>query len=229
MLKILLHSVNQFCIDSFQRSAKNHSVELIITSNEADLFEHCSLQFDGYMISADFDYTQRAISTIRGINPRLPIVSISHPNTKKCMPSQIDLNYVVHGAAATDNDTNSILCFIEYQFRLYSIINSLSPPRMNEIYFGEGFKYDVVYRTFYLNGIALKRFSTKEGKLLEMLAKNYRSVIKRDLLLEEVWHKTDIYSSRSADVHISKLRNFFKEYDLDLSIKNISGVGLILE
>jgi DNA-binding response OmpR family regulator len=135
----------------------------------------------------------------------------------------------VHGAEATDPATHSILSFIEEQSRMYARIKSLTPIKPNEVYFGEGFRYDVLYRTFYLNNIELKRFSTKEGKLLEILARNYRKVIKRDIVLEEVWHKTDIYSSRSSDVYVTKLRNFFKEYDLNLTIKNISGVGLILE
>ena len=230
MYTILLHSANQFCIDSFQRSAKKIGYGLIVTSDEKSLFEHCSFQpLDSYIISTEFDYAQRAINTVIGINPSAPIVSIAHPNTKHVLPIHVDVHYLVHGVEATDPATHSILSFIEDQSRMYSRINSLTPAKPNEIYFAEGFKYDVLYRTFYLNTIALKRFSTKEGKLLEILARNYRSVVKRDTMLEEVWHKTDIYSSRSSDVYVTKLRNFFKEYDLNLTIKNISGVGLILE
>jgi hypothetical protein len=230
MLKILIHSVNAFCTDSFLRTAKNNSVEYIITSDEKTLFEYCTLQsLSGYIISSEFEYAQRAIDTIKGTNPGVPIISISHPNSKDIVRKNVDLTYLIHGAEATDAATNSILLFIEHQLSLYSRLKSLTPTPLNEIYFGEGFKYDVIYRNLHLNSIELKRFSAKEGKLLEVLARNYRNVVKRDALLEEVWHKTDIYSSRSSDVYVTKLRNFFREYDLNLTIKNISGVGLLLD
>ena len=75
----------------------------------------------------------------------------------------------------------------------------------------------------------ITKLSEKQGGILEMLASNYGNAVKKDLILEKVWRKNDYYSSRSMDVYITGIRKIFKENKIKLQIKNISGVGLILE
>jgi len=230
MIKVLIHSANQFCIESFNRSAEKNSFECIITSDEKTLFEYCSFKpLDAYIISSEFEYAQRAINTIRGVNPGVPIVSLSHPNTVNTYPTKVDLNYLISGTNGIDYATYTILSFIVEQTKIYDRIKDLTPKKSNEVYFGDGLKYDTMYRSVYLNGILLRRFSVKEGKLLEILSLNFGKIVNRDSLMNDVWGNADIYISRSFDVYITKLRNFFREYDIKLQIKNISGVGLVLE
>ena len=75
----------------------------------------------------------------------------------------------------------------------------------------------------------IKKFSIKEGGILEILASNYGNVVKKEIILEKLWRKNDYFAGRSMDVYISYLRKTFKDNKIKLSIKNIAGIGLILE
>ena len=75
----------------------------------------------------------------------------------------------------------------------------------------------------------VEKLSAKKGGILEILAINYGEVVKKEVILEKVWRKTDYFVGRSLDVYITMLRNTFKDNHIKLNIKNISGVGLILE
>ena len=220
MRTILLHTQNQNLVDTFSGGID----KIIVSSDEKTLFAYSSDQKISAYIICSFGYSQRAINTIRSNNQYVPIISILQ-GTEKSFLQNVDLNYRVYDVP----DIMVVLNFIESQTKLYASLKTLTPTKLNEIYFSEGFKYETEYRAVYLNEILLRRFSTKEGKILEILSRNFGNVVKRDTILEEVWHKTDIYSSRSFDVYVSKLRNFLKDYDLKLKIRNISGVGLILE
>lgn len=229
MKKILLHTVNQFCVDSFERSIKNTQYDIIRSFDEESLFGYCGFDpIDAYVISGDFEYSQRGVDSIRGQKNNVVIVGIQHPNSKLSALKNVDVNFIVYGAEATDAQTSRILNFIEAQEMLYSKIIALTPKSSTDIRFGEGYLYDSSYRSFYCNGIQLKYFSAKEGKILEILSRNFRNVVNRDEILKEIWGNIDIFCSRSLDVHITKIRNFFREYEVGLTIKNISGVGLIL-
>lgn len=229
METILLLTNNQVVADSFIRSAPPLNSKIIVVNDQESLFAYINANtIDAFILDNEFSYTQIASNTIKGIKKNIPLVILHNNIIAQNFILGVDVNYMIF-PQNLDLSSYGVLHFIKFQLDLYAKLNSYIPKETNEIYFGDGFKYDVLYRTLYLNGIILKRFSTKEGKLFEILIKNYRSVVKRDFILEEVWHKTDIYSSRSSDVYITKLRNFFKEYDLKLSIKNISGIGLVLE
>jgi DNA-binding response OmpR family regulator len=90
-------------------------------------------------------------------------------------------------------------------------------------------KYDPTRRTLFYKGKEVKKLSAKEGGIVEILASNFGEVVKKEIILEKVWHKSDYFSGRSMDVYVTHLRNLLKESDIDVNIKNISGVGLILE
>lgn len=89
--------------------------------------------------------------------------------------------------------------------------------------------YDPTRRILYHNGEQVKKLTGKEAGIMEILGNNYGKVVNKSLILERVWKKTDIFASRSMDVYLTHLRNLLKSNNIDCSIQNISGSGLILE
>lgn len=70
--------------------------------------------------------------------------------------------------------------------------------------------------------------SGKESKILGILATHQNELIIRDRLLKEVWEDDGVFTGRSLDMFISKLRKRFKE-DPTVNIVNVHGKGYKLE
>jgi DNA-binding response OmpR family regulator len=108
------------------------------------------------------------------------------------------------------------------------LMQRLTAKMNDKIEFGQCI-YDPTRRMLSHNGVDIKKLSAKEGGILEILAINFGQVVKKEVILEKVWRKTDYFAGRSMDVYITYLRNTLKENEINLTITNISGVGLILE
>ena len=70
--------------------------------------------------------------------------------------------------------------------------------------------------------------SAKETKLLRIFAAEPNSLIERDRLLKEVWEDEGVFTGRSLDMFISKLRKKLKN-DTSLRLTNVRGKGYTLE
>ncbi len=70
--------------------------------------------------------------------------------------------------------------------------------------------------------------SDKESRLLEIFATQQNQLIERDRLLKEVWEDDGIFTDRSLDVFVSKLRKKLKN-DPSIQITNVYGKGYKLE
>ncbi len=70
--------------------------------------------------------------------------------------------------------------------------------------------------------------SDKESRLLEIFATQQNQLIERDRLLKEVWEDDGIFTARSLDVFVSKLRKKLKN-DPSIQITNVYGKGYKLE
>ncbi|TRX49332.1 winged helix-turn-helix transcriptional regulator [Fulvivirga sp. M361] len=70
--------------------------------------------------------------------------------------------------------------------------------------------------------------SDKESRILEILALQPNQLITRDELLKRVWEDEGVFTGRSLDVFISKLRKKLKN-DPTVRITNIHGKGYTLE
>ena len=68
----------------------------------------------------------------------------------------------------------------------------------------------------------------KEGKVLELLHKNFGELIPRETLMQEVWINEGVITGRSLDMFVSKLRKKLSR-DPELRITNIHGKGYKLE
>ena len=66
-----------------------------------------------------------------------------------------------------------------------------------------------------------------EGQLLHMLLEQKNNLVKREVILEEIWGENDYFKGRSLDVFITRLRKYLKD-DSSVEIKNHHGVGFSL-
>ena len=67
-----------------------------------------------------------------------------------------------------------------------------------------------------------------EAKLLTILAEEQNKLVPRERLLKEVWEDNGVFTSRSLDMFISKLRKKFSQDD-SVALVNIYGKGYKLE
>ncbi|MDD7887180.1 helix-turn-helix domain-containing protein [Flavivirga sp. 57AJ16] len=72
------------------------------------------------------------------------------------------------------------------------------------------------------------KLSTKECELMSILSVNQNQVVKREILVKEIWEDHGVFVNRSLDTFISKLRKKFKD-DPSINIENVHGVGYKLE
>lgn len=72
-----------------------------------------------------------------------------------------------------------------------------------------------------------RQLTLREMEVLKMFAKNPEKVLRREIILEEIWGKNDYFMGRSLDVFITRLRKYLKE-DERLRIENIPSVGFKL-
>lgn len=70
--------------------------------------------------------------------------------------------------------------------------------------------------------------SLKESKVLGILAEQPNELVTRNRLLKEVWENDGVFTGRSLDVFISKLRKKFKN-DPAIQLTNTHGLGYTLE
>jgi DNA-binding winged helix-turn-helix (wHTH) protein len=73
-----------------------------------------------------------------------------------------------------------------------------------------------------------QRLTSKESKILSILAKSPNNIVSRDDIMNEVWGETDYFIGRSLDVFISKLRKHLSA-ESKIKIETIPTVGVILK
>lgn len=89
-------------------------------------------------------------------------------------------------------------------------------------------KIDTKSRKAYINDIEIK-LTKKEFSILEYLMKNINKTISQEELIEHVWDNSVDMFSNSVRVHINALRKKLKNHLDEDIIKNIVGVGYIIE
>ncbi len=70
----------------------------------------------------------------------------------------------------------------------------------------------------------IKKLSGRENQLLQLLIKKHDTLVMRRDILLEIWGDDSYYNSRSLDVYISRLRDYFNS-DSSIQIITIKGVG----
>lgn len=124
----------------------------------------------------------------------------------------------------------------ELLFRIQSILRRVNPEQSNK----EKLVYKLGKISFYVQNQELKignlsadrqdkskRLTSKESKILAILAKSKNNIVSRDEIMTEVWGETDYFIGRSLDVFISKIRRHLQP-EPKIKIETIPTVGVIL-
>ncbi len=72
------------------------------------------------------------------------------------------------------------------------------------------------------------KLTAKECELLNIFSLNQNQIVKKEVLIKEVWEDHGVIVGRSLDAFISRIRKKFKD-DPSINIVNIHGVGYKLE
>ncbi|HVE62168.1 MAG TPA: response regulator transcription factor [Chitinophagaceae bacterium] len=89
------------------------------------------------------------------------------------------------------------------------------------------YKYDVKNQILSYKGIK-KILTDKEADLLKLLYANRNQLLERKKVLREVWGIADLFSRKSMDVFISRLRKYLSN-DPNVRIINVHNKGFILQ
>lgn len=87
-------------------------------------------------------------------------------------------------------------------------------------------KYEPELRLLHLSD-GVKKLTTKENQLLELLVRNENEILDRQATLRAIWGDDNYFNGRSMDVYIAKLRKLLKE-DSAIEIMNVHGKGFKL-
>lgn len=87
-------------------------------------------------------------------------------------------------------------------------------------------KYEPELRLLHLSD-GVKKLTTKENQLLELLVRNENEILDRQATLRAIWGDDNYFNGRSMDVYIAKLRKLLKE-DPAIEIMNVHGKGFKL-
>lgn len=87
-------------------------------------------------------------------------------------------------------------------------------------------KYEPDLRLLHL-AEGVKKLTTKENQLLQLLVKNENEILDRQATLRAIWGDDNYFNGRSMDVYIAKLRKLLKE-DPAIEIMNVHGKGFKL-
>ena len=227
----LINQIMKVSLTANLTAGEEKNIEVVASRVEAGIFDNISdSSVDAYLIHIPASYSQKAVDFIKKKHPYIPVVLLG-PVDKLAEVSGADiyLPYYNH----TVEDALAIL----FQLVLWNVTNyaknfvklrKLTTKMSSVIDFGQC-RYDPTRRTLSYKNSEVKKLSAKEGGILEVLSSNFGEVVKKEIILEKVWHKSDYFSGRSMDVYVTHLRRLFRENEIDMNIKNISGVGLILE
>lgn len=90
-------------------------------------------------------------------------------------------------------------------------------------------KFSFDYDNFLLSSEDFeRRLTRKEAEVLRLLCINKNQLVRREIVLKNIWGDDDYFMGRSMDVYITKLRKFLKD-DENVSIVNIPRTGFKLE
>ena len=111
--------------------------------------------------------------------------------------------------------------------RIQAILNRIEarPATDNKkIQLGE-YTYEFQNQSLNINHES-RRLTARENAVLYLLIQNAGQIVKREVILKNIWGTSDYFSGRSLDVYISKLRKYLQE-DPSILIENIPKVGFL--
>ncbi len=158
-------------------------------------------------------------STIRNIYQRLPILYLT---------AKTQTNDVLDGFSAGGTDyikkpfsMEELVVRIDNQLRL-AVPEEKATALPDEIRLSEFRFYPLRFEL--LHGENVYRLSHREAQVLGILCRHRNALLDRSKLLHQVWGDDSFFNSRTLDVYIRKLREYFSA-DPRLQIVTLKGRG----
>lgn len=226
-MKIVVNTDNYEILNSLIRTAKVHENTILIAKLEKSLFEHISEgTADAYIITSGNSYVQRAIDFIKKHNPYIPVVVIA--NSKNYSVTSSDMLIPFEKDNDTDFLAKTVLHNIYNFNKNFEKLQKLTVRMDNQIPFGE-YIYDPIKRTIYHNTKVIHKLSPKQAGIFELLISNFGQVVNKNMILEKVWRQSNYFVGRSLDVFVTHLRKILKDGNVNMTISNVSNIGLMID
>jgi hypothetical protein len=222
-MNIILSSQNVNFINDFTKLAKENSIEIISIGTEGLLFDSINMGDVDAFVFENSNYVQKALDLAKKKQPYIPRIVIG--KEENIVNLQNANTYIPF--SNTKNFYLLVIKNINSYKESFKSLQKLTIKVTEQIKFGNCI-YNPNKRVILYNGKEIG-LSEKTGKIMEILTSNFGSPVKKEFILERVWHKDDYYSSRSMDVYISGIRKVFQKNGIKMEIRNIKGIGLILE
>ena len=116
----------------------------------------------------------------------------------------------------------------ELTFRIQAILRRIETVKLQErdVFPIGRLSFDYDLQTIFTPVQQIK-LTPKESDLLRLLCQYQNEVVYRNIALTKVWGDDNVYTARSMDVYISKLRKFLRD-DPGVELQNVHGVGFKL-
>lgn len=230
-MRIAVNTDNYEILNSVIRKAKEKGDTVVITKLEKSLFNKINTieedeVIDAYILSNITTYCQKAIDFIKKEFPYAPIVIIAKDN--KIGIKGADSIIPFEPGNDTDIFAESAIYNIHVYFKNFETLQRLTANLKELIEFGNC-SYDPSKRILFKDGVQVQKLSPKQAGIFELLAANFGTVIKREIIMEKVWHQSNYFIGRSLDVFVTHLRKILEQKNIKMSITNISNVGLMLD
>ncbi len=174
------------------------------------IFDVMMPEMDGFTLAKE----------IRELDKQIPILFLTAKALKEDKLQGFDIG--------ADDYMTKPFSMEELLARIHAIMrrSTHETKNVNESIFVGKIKYEPELSILHLlDGI--KKLTTKENQLLQLLVKNKNEILDRQATLRAVWGDDNYFNGRSMDVYIAKLRKLLKEDD-NIEIMNIHGVGFKL-
>lgn len=225
-MKIAVNTGNYEILNSIIRQAKEHGNDIVIAKIEDKLFSHIGGgELDAFVISNNHDYSQKAVDFIKKGNPYIPVIVIGIDQKSTVIGSDSIVPFIKD--SDTDFFAKSILHNIYAYSKNFETLQKLTAKMSDDVEFKNG-RFDPTRRLLFYKGKEIGKLSPKQAGVFEILAANYGKVVRKEIILEKVWHEDNYFVGRSLDVYVTHLRGIIKKNNLPMAITNVTNVGLML-
>jgi len=233
-MKIVVNTDNYEILNSIIRAAKEHENEIVIAKLENKLFELIEYpDYKAYVLSSNKSFAQKAVDFIKRESQYIPVVVMGFGEKYTITGSDIMIPF--YAECNTDFFAQSILHNIYAYNKNFDTLQRLTAKMEEVIHFGEC-SFDPQKRLLYykeeLVWVGEKqsgKLSPKQAGILELLAANFGQIVKKDIIMEKVWHNSNYFVGRSLDVFVTHIRNILAQNKIKMAITNVSNIGLMLD
>lgn len=159
---------------------------------------------------------------IREKQPDIPIIFVTARSMKEDKIKGFSLG--VDDYITKPFDEDELFC------RIQAILNRVDNTKIigaeEEIQIGK-YSYNFHNQSLTFND-SCRRLTGRENAVIYLLIQNAGQIVRREVILKNIWGTNDYFSGRSLDVYISKLRKYLQD-DSSIIIENIPKAGFLFQ